>query len=185
MFPLQLSHGPAISNTLHRHCDTDFDNDTKSQALFAGNLTLLCMTRSKWCSPTLAQASRSPWKTSTVKTQLHGPLCADLREHSCCYWAGILPSAFSVYALSFQRHLHFFFLQVDTSDEWVESYFGSFPILSVWGTRFPFKNQFFPYLPLYSLELIHVPFLTQASVFHLSASPGALSVDQDESSEQG
>lgn len=139
------------------------------------------MTRSKWHSPTLAQASRSPCKTSTVKTQLHGPLCAELREHSSCYWAGTLPSA-----LSFQRHLHFvFFSQVDTSDEWVESCFESFPILSVWGTRSPFKNQFFPCLPLYSLELIHVPFLTQASIFHLSASPVALSVDQDESSEQG
>lgn len=53
--------------------------------------------------------------------------------------------AFSVYALSFQRHLHFF-LKVDTSGEWVESCFESFPILSVWSTRFPFKNQLLPYL---------------------------------------
>lgn len=174
-----------ISNTLHHHCDTDFDNVTKSQALFAGNLTLLGMARSKWRSPTLAQASRSPCKTSAVKTQLHGPLCADLREHSCCYWAGIVPSGILSLGSLFSKALAFFFLQVDTSEERVESCFESFPILSVWGARFPFKNQLFPYLPSYSLELTHVPFLTQASIFHLSASPVALSVDQDESTEQG
>lgn len=127
MFPLQLTQGSAISNTLHLHCDTDLDNVRKSQALFAGNLTRLHMTKSKWRSPTLVQAIRSHCKTSSVKAILPRPaacpylrysrssrlscmgLCVlTLKEHSCCYWAGILPSGIFSLGSLLSKTLAFF-----------------------------------------------------------------------------
>lgn len=139
MFPLQLTQGSAISNTLHLHCDTDFDNVRKSQAFFARNLTLLCMTRSKRRSPTLVQAIRSRCKASSVKTilpRLAACLCLrysrfsrlsymglcvlTLREHSCCYWAGILPSGiFSLGSLLSKTLAFFFFFFTSRHFWWV------------------------------------------------------------------